>query len=236
MVASAASTRASVVGPAGTVVAPGPAQRPGHRQYPEQRRRRWQAPAGPRRSAALGRPNQPRQLTHCVHLAYCRRWRGRWRPPPRQCAIPPVGDAASPSPPGQRRRRRLPGVTTGTAGASLAFPVWKQLSKSAACARGSARPWPWTAVVHRSPGPGHRLRRPERRGQVHHDAGDHRPGRGRRGQRADRRPAVPEPARTRCTMSARCSTPARCSRAGAPATTCCGWPTRRAWAPGGWTR
>ncbi len=28
----------------------------------------------------------------------------------------------------------------------------------------------------------------------------------------------------------------RCSPAGTPVTTCCGWPTPRAWAPSGWTR
>ena len=39
-----------------------------------------------------------------------------------------------------------------------------------------------------------RLRRPQRGGQVDHDAGDPRPGRRRRGHRADRRAAVREPA------------------------------------------
>src|SRR5260370_622023 len=37
-------------------------------------------------------------------------------------------------------------------------------------------------------------------------------------------------------MSGRCWTPPRCSRAGAPATTCCGWLTPRGWAPSGSTR
>ena len=39
-------------------------------------------------------------------------------------------------------------------------------------------------------GAGDRVRRAERSGQVHHDAGDPRPGRGRRGHRADRRPTA----------------------------------------------
>lgn len=50
-------------------------------------------------------------------------------------------------------------------------------------------------VLHRQAGTGHRLRRAQRRGQIHHDAGDPRPGRGRRGQRTGRRAAVQEPAR-----------------------------------------
>ena len=41
---------------------------------------------------------------------------------------------------------------------------------------------------------------------------------------------------TRFITSGRCWTPGRCSRAAAPATICCGWPTRRAWAPVGWMR
>ncbi|MFC7640836.1 ATP-binding cassette domain-containing protein [Streptosporangium lutulentum] len=42
--------------------------------------------------------------------------------------------------------------------------------------------------------------------------------------------------RGRCAASGRSWTPRRCSRAAPPATTCCGWPTPRAWAPGGSTR
>ena len=40
--------------------------------------------------------------------------------------------------------------------------------------------------------------------------------------------ALPQPAPARCATSARCSTPAPCTRAAAGATTCSGWPTRRA--------
>ncbi len=49
-------------------------------------------------------------------------------------------------------------------------------------------------VLHRPAGAGDRFRRAERRRQIHHDAGDPRPGRGRRGHRPDRRTAVPQPA------------------------------------------
>lgn len=44
--------------------------------------------------------------------------------------------------------------------------------------------------------------------------------------------------RLRCPLrtSGRCWTPRRCSRAGPPATTCCGWPTPRACPPTGSTR
>src|SRR5215472_8357206 len=48
--------------------------------------------------------------------------------------------------------------------------------------------------LHRAAGPGDRVRRPQRRGQVHHDAGDPGPGRPGRGHRAGRRAAVPGPA------------------------------------------
>src|SRR5947207_276681 len=41
---------------------------------------------------------------------------------------------------------------------------------------------------------------------------------------------------SRCAMSGRCWTPGRCSLAGPRAAICCGWPTRRALTPGGWTR
>src|SRR6516164_2588043 len=47
---------------------------------------------------------------------------------------------------------------------------------------------------HRAAGPGDRVRRPERRGQIHHDAGDPGPGRPGRGHRAGQRAAVPESA------------------------------------------
>ena len=44
------------------------------------------------------------------------------------------------------------------------------------------------------------------------------------------------PARVRCATSDRCWTRPRCSRAGPPATTCCGWPAPRACPPAGSTR
>src|SRR5216683_5910039 len=48
--------------------------------------------------------------------------------------------------------------------------------------------------VHRQARPDHRLHRPERCGEIHHDAGNPQPGRPRRGARADRRPALCQPA------------------------------------------
>ena len=79
-----------------------------------------------------------------------------------------------------------------------------------------------------TPRPGHRLRRPERRGQVHHDAGHPRPGPPRRGHRPDRRPpyrSLEHPLRHVGVAARRRR---RCSRAARRATTCAGWPTPRA--------
>ena len=58
----------------------------------------------------------------------------------------------------------------------------------------------------------------------------------RRGQRAGRRRPLRPPAAADAPRRARCSTPAPCSPAGPAAITCCGWPTRRAWASAGWMR
>ena len=90
---------------------------------------------------------------------------------------------------------------------------------------------PGRHVVHRRARAGHRVRRPERGRQVHHDAGDPRPGRARRGHRAGRRAAVRGPAPPADARSGRCWTRPRCSPAAPAATTCCGWPTPRAWTP-----
>ena len=56
------------------------------------------------------------------------------------------------------------------------------------------------------------------------------------GTGADRRAAVPQPAAPAEPRRVAAGRRARCSPAGPPVTTCCGWPTPRAWPPGGWTR
>ena len=98
---------------------------------------------------------------------------------------------------GMSSERWLPGVTTSPARLPT-VPAWKQPSKSSVCASGSARRWRSTGCRSPSARAGHRLRRAQRRRQVHHDAGDPRPGRGRRRHRAGRRPALPQPAAARC--------------------------------------
>ena len=95
----------------------------------------------------------------------------------------------------QRRRRRLAGVTTAPPAACLPWRAWKQPSKSAACASGSGPTLALDGMTFTvQPGQVTGFVGPNGAGQVHHDAGDPRPGRRRRRQRADRRPAVPEPA------------------------------------------
>src|SRR6266545_1577793 len=156
--------------------------------------RRRQAPAGPRRSAVPCRPI--RCASHPL---------GSRRP-----LSPLAGALASPRPvippspvpgmPGdgcpscQRRRRWLPAVTI--APAAVLYASWHESDyrshRPAQAIR--ADRGPGRTVVHGHAGRRHRLRRPQWRGKVHHDAGDPRPGRCRRGQRADRRAAVPEPA------------------------------------------
>src|SRR6266540_2668145 len=156
--------------------------------------RRRQAPAGPRRSAVPCRPI--RCASHPL---------GSRRP-----LSPLAGTLASPRPvippspvpgmPGdgcpscQRRRRWLPAVTI--APAAVLYASWHESDyrshRPAQAIR--ADRGPGRTVVHGHAGRRHRLRRPQWRGKVHHDAGDPRPGRCRRGQRADRRAAVPEPA------------------------------------------
>ena len=173
-------------------------------------------PARPRRAARARaqrqrRPEPPAESMLPLSLAgqhgriAPRRWSRR---PPREGrgrpGVPPAVTAKIAPP---RDDRGRPG--------SLAFRTWKQPSKSTACASGSGRPWPWTAC-----------RSPSQPGQVTGFVGPNGAGKSTtmrvilgldaadEGTRADRRPAVPEPAPPAAATSARCWTPARCSRAG----------------------
>ena len=82
-------------------------------------------------------------VTCCAHVAHCRRPAGAWRHPGRGYRRPSCGGSAKTAP---RRddhdRSRM---------SRERYQAWKQLSKSAACASGSGRCWPWTGCRSRSP-------------------------------------------------------------------------------------
>ena len=76
-------------------------------------------------------------------------------------------------------------------------PPWKQRSKYRAAQELRRDAGAGRHDVHRRAGAGDRVRRAQRGRQVHHDAGDPRPGRPRRGHRPGRRAAVRAPCGTR---------------------------------------
>ncbi len=109
---------------------------------------------------------------------HCRRSAWVWRHPGRGYRRPSCEGWPRMSL-GQRRRRPLPGVTTMT---RPPFPSLPGMEATIEVSGLRKRFGPTLALDGMSftvaPGPGDRLRRPERRREVHHDAGDPRPGRG----------------------------------------------------------